>query len=175
MFCENCKATLGDESLFCSSCGTKVAVKADYNVKLSQFHWRVWQDELGLEGTISEYGHVKFGRQGVGDLTIFIAKAAPTKVTVNYSIIEDYFGIGLTTAETLQICNWVNVFGGARATMWHQGRCVEANLHLFLPAQDTEGIGALPDEGFLRAVIGPAMSEIEDAVKEFTKKLKKGQ
>ena len=54
MFCENCGATMRDGSQFCSSCGTKVAVKVDYNYNrdLSEFHQRVWQDVLGLSATI---------------------------------------------------------------------------------------------------------------------------
>lgn len=29
---------------------------ADYNVRLSQFHQRIWQHELGLPATIDEHG-----------------------------------------------------------------------------------------------------------------------
>jgi len=148
---------------------------ADYDVNLSQLHWRVWQDELGLAGTISEYGHVTFGRQGAGVLTVFIAKGSPGKVTVNYRFIEDYFDIDLTTEKTLEICNSVNVFGGTCATLVTEGGSVDANVHLFLPVTDTNGTGLLPDEGFLRAVIGAAMSEIKAAAEKFASEFKSDQ
>jgi hypothetical protein len=148
---------------------------ADYDVNLSQLHWRVWQEEIGLAGTISEYGHVMFGHDGVGVVTVFIAKASPGKVTVNYRFIEDYFDNDLTTEKTLEICNSVNVFGGTCATLVAEGGSVDANVHLLLPVTDTNGTGLLPDEGFLRAVIGPAISEIKAAAEKFTSELKKDQ
>ncbi len=143
---------------------------ADYNVNLSKFHWRVWQDKLGLKGTIDEYGHVEFGRQGPGVLTIFIDGKTPAKVMVNYMFIEDYFDIDLTTEKTLEICNSVNVFGNSAATLVTQGASIEAILRLLLPVQAAD---ALPDEGFLRAAIGPVMSEIMGATKEFTAELRR--
>lgn len=137
---------------------------ADYNVTLSQLHLRVWQEELGLIGTISEYGHIDFGRQGPGILSILLAGAHPGCATIEYRFIDDYFEIGLATESARDLCNTVNMFSSG-AMLVDSGASISARLPLFyLPLDDT---GALPDEGFLRAWIGPGMSEIETATKEF--------
>ncbi len=126
---------------------------ADYNIVLSQLHWRIWQDELGLSGTISEYGHIKFGRQGPGILTVLVT--GTDSATVNYRIVDDYFNTGLTTESALVA----------------DAGAIEVNVHLYyIPLDDT---GALPDEGFLSAWIGPSMTEIENATKAFALELKK--
>jgi len=131
---------------------------ANYNVILSQLHWRVWQDKLGLSGTISEYGHIEFGRQGPGILSIRLDGAYPGQATIEYRFVDDYYDIGLTKESAKDVCNTVNMFSSG-AMLVDGGGTVEARLPLFyLPLDDT---GALPDEGFLRAWIGPAMSEIE--------------
>src|ERR1051325_3109816 len=137
---------------------------AEYNVKLSQLHLRVWQEELGLSGTIDEYGHIEFGRQGPGTLSVTLAPAYPGSATIEYVFVDDYFEIGLTTESARDLCNTVNMFSsGAMLVDW--GASIRAKLPLFyLPLDET---GALPDEGFLQAWIGPSISEIEKATKEF--------
>jgi len=143
---------------------------ATINANLSELHLRVWQEELGLSAKISEYGHIEFGRQGPGTLTIFLAGADPGRATIQYRFVDDYFDIGLTTESALDVCNTVNMFSSC-AMLGASGGSIDAILHLFyLPLDDT---GDLPDEGFLRAFIGPAMSEIETAMKEFAHELKK--
>jgi len=140
-----------------------------YNLNLSQLHWRVWQEELGLSGTISAHGHIEFGRQGPGTLTIYLS--TPGRAIINYRICDDYFDIGLTTESALALCNQVNVFSGCGAMLVDEAATIDANVHLFyLPLDDT---GALPDEGFLRAWIGPTMTEIENVTKAFAAELKK--
>src|SRR5258706_14899295 len=141
---------------------------ADYNIVLSQLHWRIWQDELGLSGTISEYGHIKFGRQGPGILTVLVT--GTDSATVNYRIVDDYFHTCLTTESALAVCNSVNIFSSG-ATLVADAAAIEVNVHLYyIPLDDT---GALPDEGILSAWIGPSMTEIENATKAFALELKK--
>jgi hypothetical protein len=143
---------------------------ANYNVHLSQLHLRVWQEELGLSGTISEYGHIEFGRQGLGDLSIRLAGSDPGRATIEYRFVDDYFDAGLTERSAGDVINTVNMFSRG-AMLVDGGGTIDAKLPLFyLPLDDT---GALPDEGFLRAWIGPAMSEIETVTKEFAYWLKK--
>jgi len=142
---------------------------ADYDVSLSQLHCRVWQDDFGLSGAIGDYGHIEFGRQGPGVLTIFLAKSSPGRATIEYKFLDDYFDIGLTSERALEVCNSANEFGGG-AMLVASGGAITAKVTLFyLPLDDT---GALPDEGFLRAWIGPTMSEIENATKDFAREMK---
>jgi hypothetical protein len=142
----------------------------DFNMLLSQLHLRAWQDELKLSGVIDEYGYVEFGQQGLGNLSISLVGTNPGGATIIYKIVEDYFDIGLTEESARDICNTVNLFSSG-AMLVDAGATLEIRLHLFyLPLDDT---GALPDEGFLRAWIGPAMSEIEAATSDFAYWLKK--
>jgi hypothetical protein len=142
----------------------------DYNVQLSQLHLRVWEEELGLAGALSEHGHIEFGRQGPGILSVFLSASDPGCATIEYAFVDDYFEIGLTTESARDLCNTANEFStGAMLVDW--GATIKARLPLFyLPLDET---GALPDEGFLQAWIGPAMSEIEKATKEFAYWLRK--
>ncbi len=47
---------------------------ADYNVRLSRLHHRVWQEELGLSATIDEFGWIQFESDALDSLTIIIAR-----------------------------------------------------------------------------------------------------
>ena len=71
----------------------------------------------------------------------------------------------------MRICNEVNSREDAKLAV--NGTVVRASIYLLLAVQGRTIMDALPDEADLRAVIGPAMSKIGDAVKAFTNELQK--
>ncbi len=139
---------------------------ADYNVKLSQFHQRVWQDMLGLPATIDENGWIQFGDTSLGELAIVLREYNPEgmKLEVNFAAVP-----GRSQSEVLQILNNVNVYEDAtlHASFGVQAY-IYASIYLLLAEK-----GRMPDEGLLRAVIGPAISKIKSAMEEFASELKK--
>lgn len=83
---------------------------ADYNLKLSQFHQRVWQDELGLSATIDKYGWIQFGRTDMGELSIFLGEYSPEGMTLKCQIFEDLTDMTLADEALLRISNTVNQY-----------------------------------------------------------------
>jgi hypothetical protein len=143
----------------------------DYNVELSQLHQRVWQDELGLPATIDEDGWVQFGHTDLGDLQVILREYSPNAVKLSCRFFEDFTDKAPAHEDLMRICNEVNSMEDAKLAV--NGTVVRASIYLLLPVQGRTIMDALPDEADLRAVIGPAMSKIGDAVKAFTNELQK--
>lgn len=138
---------------------------ADYNVELSQLHHRVWQEELGLPATIDEYGWVDFGATNLGELCIILREYSPEGMQLSVKFFTDPT---LPGEHLLRICNSVNSLVDAKLTVNEPYGVVRASLYLLL-----EEDGQMPDEALLRAVIGPAIRKIVQAMEEFTKELQK--
>ena len=174
MFCENCGATMRDGSQFCSSCGTKVAVKVDYNYNrdLSEFHQRVWQDVLGLSATIDEDGFIDFEQSALGELHLFISEGSPECSRLGCRFFDDKTrspsGDTYQREDLMRICNSVNGRERAKLAVSDTYNVVRASVELVLAAP-----GRMPDEALLRAVIGRAMTEIATAIDEFGNELEK--
>src|ERR1035441_6086245 len=140
---------------------------ADYNVKLSQFHQRVWQDELEAPGTIDENGWIQFGPTSLGELTIYLRETSPEQFEFSVRFFSDQTR---SHEDILRICNAVNDYEDAKLSMSSAGEfCfVKASILLILAEHRR-----IPDEELLRAVIGPAISMIKAAEDMFTSELQK--
>jgi len=138
---------------------------ADYNVKLSQFHQRVWQDELEAPATIDEYGWVQFGPTSLGELSIILREYNPEGLKLEVLFFNDKTS---SHDNLLRICNRVNAQEDAQLFVSDNYNIVRASIYLLLAEP-----GEMPDEGLLRAVIGPAISKIKAAMDEFASELKK--
>jgi len=138
---------------------------ADYNVKLSQFHQRVWQDELEAPATIDEYGWVQFGPTSLGELSIILREYNPEGLKLEVLFFNDKTPLH---DDLLRICNRVNAQEDAQLFVSDNYNIVRASIYLLLAEP-----GEMPDEGLLRAVIGPAISKIKAAMDEFASELQK--
>lgn len=138
---------------------------ADYNVELSQLHQRVWQDCLGLPATIDEYGWVDFGSTAIGELSIVLREYNPESLKISVKFFTDE---GRSSEDLMRICNEINGYEDAKLTVNAPYGVVRASLYLLL-----EEKGRMPDEDLLRAVIGPAMDKIVEAIEGFMKELQK--
>lgn len=102
---------------------------ADYNVELSQFHQRVWQDELGLPATIDEYGWVDFGSTDLGELCIMLREYSPERMTLSVKFFTDDT---LSSTDLLRICNNINRLEDDKLTVNEAHGVVRAELCLLL-------------------------------------------
>jgi hypothetical protein len=150
-----------------------VAVEADYNVKRSQFHQRVWQEELGLSATIDEYGCVQFGHTDLGELEVILREYSPEGAKLSCKFFEDLTGKAPAHEDLMRICNRVNALEDAKLAVAESYNVVRASVYLLFATRGRTTLDALPDEALLRAVIAPAMSRIEDVIREFTNELQK--
>lgn len=146
----------------------KEAVVADYNVKLSQLHQRVWQDVLRIPATIDENGWIQFGQTNVGELTIHLREYSPEGMTLTCRIFEDYTDKAPAPEVLMRICNRINMFEDAKLTVHDPYSAVSASIYLILNASRW-----MPDEGLIKAVIGPAMTRIKAAKDEFVNEIQK--
>lgn len=138
---------------------------ADYNLKLSQFHQRVWQNALGLPATIDEYGGIQFGSTSLGELSIFLHEYIPEGLELKLRFFDDRTS---PCNDLIQICNSVNRWADAKLTVDVPYSAANASLYLLLAAP-----GNIPDEGLLRAVVGPAIKKLKEAVDAFAGELAK--
>ena len=146
---------------------------ADYNVKLSQLHQRVWQDELGLLATIGEHGDIQVKHPDLGELKIDLYEYSPEMMSLKCTFFGDYDNPGSAHVaraheDLMRICNSVNLHERAKLWVHAPYSVVSASVELVLAAP-----GRMPDEALLRGVIGRVMSEIKRAAEEFAAELQK--
>lgn len=141
---------------------------ADYNVKLSQLHQRVWQDEFGMPAEIDEYGSIQFGPTPLGELSIILREYSQEGMQLQCKIFEDFSDKAPAHKDLLRICNSVNELEDAKLEVNETYCVVRASIYLILAEP-----GKIPDERLLRAVALPAISRIKAAKTEFANELEK--
>lgn len=144
---------------------------ADYNIRLSQFHQRIWQDELRLSASIDESGNVHVKHPDLRELKINLSEYSPEIMSVGCMVFEDHDApphVARAHEDLILVCNSVNLQESAKLWVLAPYSAVFATFELVLAAPRR-----MPDEALLRGVIGRVLSEIMNATKEFAAELLK--
>lgn len=106
----------------------------------------------------------------LGELYIFLHEYIPEGMELKLRFFDDRT---TTCNDLLQVCNSVNQWAEAKLTVGVPYTVADASVYLLLAAP-----GRMPDEALLRAVIGPAIKKLKEAVDAFAverQKLKAAQ
>lgn len=139
---------------------------SDYNKELSELYRRTVQIVLQLPARIDEGGDVYFEHPHLGELCISLDGSKPEWMDLAWMInrVETHAPVDL-----LRICNNVNLTPWpAVLTVDESNLIVSASVALFVAAE-----GRMPDEALVRAVLGQAMSVLEEAIEAFEVEIQK--